>query len=324
MQEYNDNIIVYPPNKVLERTFNYSEVPTVHKSLMFIDFDPLRDNAILGSSNINGTLWEGTTFFFRSKQDLEDLKWSGYYVGPTVSDAKFLDHDQIVLAEETGDVQILNIDSKSRIEPYLFHRHFSRVPQVAVLSKSSKFITCSEKTIMLVDTSSSIKLFFPDYHTELIYSIDSSKGNGNCFVSCGADRKVLIWDRRDNNPASVLYTNEFAALTSVAWNPSNDDYIVCGTEGGAVYLVDKREPNSFLDVHHCFENRIHRLSFNPNSSQLAVCGDTNEVIVFNMEVGGLSKVYKNKEQKGMVRGLCWNKDVLYSCGFGTKVCKHII
>lgn len=39
MQDYEDNVIVYPPNKVLERNIHYSQIPTIHKSLMFLDFN---------------------------------------------------------------------------------------------------------------------------------------------------------------------------------------------------------------------------------------------------------------------------------------------
>ncbi|KAL3284851.1 hypothetical protein HHI36_018990 [Cryptolaemus montrouzieri] len=315
-----DNIILYPPNKAFERTLNYSEIPVLYPSFLFLDFNS-RKEAILGSSNVNGTLWEGTTFWFPSSEDLKDLNWSGFYIGPTSSDAKFLNDNGIALAEDTGDLQILTINEKSNIESYIFFRHFSRIPAIAVWNNCTKVLTCSDKTIMVLDTNASTKIseVYANYHTEAIYSVDSLRCQENCFVSCGADRKALIWDKRDESIASVLYTNEFAALTSIAWNQMEDNYIICGTEGGDVYLIDKREPNAFVDVNHALESKIHRISFNPNSNQLAVCGDTNDVIILNCAQQTLRKVYDNKEHKGIVRGLAWNEDILFSCGFD-KMC----
>ncbi|XP_045464576.1 methylosome protein 50-like [Harmonia axyridis] len=317
-----DNIIVYPPNKILETNYIHPQTPNLKKSLMFIDFNS-KSEAIIGSSNINGTLWDGSTAVFQSTTDLENLKWSKFYIGSSVCDAKYLDDITIVLAEDTGDVQVLDIDENVTISPYLVYKHFSRVPQIAVWFKSSKILTCSDRTVAVIDIECSRKIIFPDYHTESIYSVDSLTNNSNHFVSCGADRNVLIWDRRDHDTASVLYTDEFADLTSVAWNQSNEDFIVCGTEGGTVYHLDRRQPKSTLEFHHCFENRIHRLSFNPNSNQVAICGDTNEVIVLDKIEGSYTNIYNSEEHSDMVRGLCWNENILYSCGFDAKICKHI-
>lgn len=148
----------------------------------------------------------------------------------------------------------------------------------------------------------------------IIFSFVFSISHKSCILQY---INYLLWKL-----VSVLYTNEFATLTNVTWNQAKDEYIVCGTEGGAVYLLDRREPKTFVEVYHCFNNKINRLSHNPNSNQVAVCGDTSEIIVLDWNGEVFTKIYDNSEHQGIAKGLCWTENVLYSCGLDTKICKH--
>lgn len=143
----------------------------------------------------------------------------------------------------------------------------------------------------------------------------------NIFASAAADRKCCLWDDRNPVPASILYINEFCSLTSVACNQNNTNYIVVGTEGGDVYLLDKREPKEFISVANC-NCYIHRLSFDDQSTRLAVCGDLNKVFVFKCEDEILNSAYCNDKHSDFVRGLAWHKESLYTCGFDQQVIKH--
>lgn len=121
----------------------------------------------------------------------------------------------------------------------------------------------------------------------------------------------------------MLYTNEFSALTSVAWNPLNTDTVVVASEAGDIYLIDVKHPKEFLSVHNCFEDSIHRMVFN-NSGFLAVCGDNPEVKVFTCTNNSFNILHTSLEHKDFVRGAAWNGDILYTCGFDKEIIKHVM
>lgn len=95
-----------------------------------------------------------------------------------------------------------------------------------------------------------------------------------------------------------------------------------GTEAGDLYLVDKREPKDFVSVLSCFEVPIRRTDI--SNSKIAVCGDTNHIIVANHKDSLLNLIYNNSDHKNFVRDVKWHNNVLYSCGYGTDLVKHDI
>lgn len=121
---------------------------------------------------------------------------------------------------------------------------------------------------------------------------------------------------------SVLYRNEFSSITSVSWDQDQDNYVAIGTEAGDLYLVDKREPKDFVSVLSCFEVPIRRTDI--SNSKIAICGDTNEVIVASSQDSLLNIIFNNKEHKDFVRDVKWFDNILYSCGYGTSLVKHVI
>lgn len=123
---------------------------------------------------------------------------------------------------------------------------------------------------------------------------------------------------------SVLYVNEFSSLCSIAWHPLDTNLLAVGSAAGAVYLLDKREPKQFVSVANCFNNNcLHRIRFNA-TGDLAVCGDTNSVVVLDCKEQTLKSIYVSQHHSNVVRGLAWYNDALYTCGFDKKIVKHVL
>ncbi|XP_068910695.1 methylosome protein WDR77-like [Tenebrio molitor] len=325
MLEVEHNTVVYPPNKCLERKIELSTTPVVYDHLLFLDFNG-KGESILGSSNLNGTVWEGTLLFFNNEENLQLLKYNRSLIGSTISDGKFLNDNTFALAEDTGVLNILSLSRENAaIESAGYFRDVDRIPKLAVWKNSSRVLTCSKNSVTVWDINSAVRKpvhNFQNYHTELVNCVDTVKTEPNVFASVSMDRKCCLWDDRDASPATVLYNNEFCSLTSVACNQHNTNYIVVGTEGGDIYLLDKREPREFISVASC-NCEIYRIVFD-DSNRLAVCGDLNKVLVFKCEDEILNSAYCNDKHCGFVRGLAWHNETLYSCGFDKQVVKHLL
>ncbi|KAJ8946008.1 hypothetical protein NQ318_023253, partial [Aromia moschata] len=284
-----------------------------------------RGNCIVGASEVAGTFWEGTLLYFKDEKCMENFDYSGHYIYSTTSDGKFVKENVIALAEDTGNINILSLDEDLALRPINYFKLVERIPQISVWKGSSKILSCSERSVAVWDVDSLDRKpcdKFDNYHIERVACVDTLHKDTNLFVSGGRDRIACIWDRRAAVPASVLYTNEFSSITSISWNQHDDHYLIAGTQAGDIYLIDKREPKDFVSVLHCFNSTVNRISFN-DSKEFAVCGDVSEVLIIKCENNLLKEVYKNAEHIGPVKDVKWHKGILYSCGFGKCLVKHI-
>ncbi|KAJ8915814.1 hypothetical protein NQ315_004626 [Exocentrus adspersus] len=315
--------VVFPPNKPLEPRIEFSKTPVVYDALFFLDFNE-NGNCIIGASEVAGTFWEGTLLHFKDEKDMENFDYMGHYIYATTSDGKFVKNNIIALAEDTGNISVLSLDSDSTIRPINYFKTIERIPQLSIWTNSSKILSCSGRSVAIWDADSVDRRpseKFDNYHTESVTCIDTLRKDTNLFLSGGRDRLCCIWDIRNPIACSVLYANEFSSITSISWNQDDDNFIAVGTLAGDVYLVDKREPKDFLSVLPCFHGAVNRMSFN-NSKQFAVCGDVPEVLIVNTDKNALKVIYKNSEHSGPVKDVKWYNGTLYSCGFGKCVVKH--
>ncbi|KAJ8940821.1 hypothetical protein NQ314_010579 [Rhamnusium bicolor] len=315
---------IFPPNKALEPRMEFSRCPVVYDSLFFLDFNE-SGNCIVGASEVAGTFWEGTLLYFKDDKHMENFDYTGHYIYTTTSDGKFIRKNIIALAEDTGNINILSLDEDSTLRPINYFKVIERIPQIAVWRNSSRILCCSQRSVIIWDADSIDRKpceKFDNYHIESVTCIDTLKKDTNLFLSGGRDRTCCIWDVRAPVPPSVLYTNEFSSISTISWNQDDDNYIVAGTQAGDVYLLDKREPKDFVSVYHCFDVTVNRISFN-NSKEFAVCGDINDVLILNSKSDSLEEIYKNAEHTGPVKDLKWHEGILYSCGFGRCLVKHV-
>ncbi|CAH1107259.1 unnamed protein product [Psylliodes chrysocephalus] len=328
MGEIEDNCkkirAVFPPNAPMEPRNHFSTTPVIYDTLFFVDFNKL-GNCILGTSGVAETFWEGTLLYFDNIKQLDNFDYQTYYIYSSNSDGKFINDKTVVLADDTGHINVLSIEVDSSIRTINYFRLSNRVPQIGVWDNSNRILGASDRSISIWECNSvdgkPLKSF-DNYHWDTVTCLDTLRNNTNLFVSGARDRLACIWDVRNPVPASVLYNNEFSTITSVAWNQYDDNYLVAGTQAGDIYLLDKREPKDFISVLYCFSAPVNRISFK-NSKDFAVCGDSKEVLVINSEGDNLDVVYKNEKHKGHVKGLAWYEDTLYSCGFGKSVINHV-
>ncbi|KAK9882422.1 hypothetical protein WA026_020944 [Henosepilachna vigintioctopunctata] len=289
---------------------------------LFLDFNSIGE-AFVSFAYIDRKYCTGITRYYRSCNEF-NITSPGYFQGASCCDGKFLEDRTIVLAENTGRLRVIKVDEE--YEKYVLDTvdsmRFRTIREIAVWKNSLDVAVCLEERIMIFDVKAHVHSDYFEGHTEYIYSVDTFKEHQHCFVTCGADKKALLWDKRDVSYSLVLYVHEFWALKSIAWNQINDNQIACGTLAGEVYLLDKRKPESFVDVYHCPMTNIHRISMNENSNQLAICGDTEEVVVLDCTHNDLKNVYSNSEHESYVRGMKFRDNVLYTCAFTPQIYKH--
>ncbi|KRT80314.1 WD40 domain-containing protein [Oryctes borbonicus] len=198
--------MVYPPNRPLERTMKPSQVPVLYDFLFFIEANK-NGEVILGSSNVAGTYWEGTLFHYKNFEFATNNEYNSYFISnSTVSDAKFIQNNYVLLAEDNGHLKLLNVPEHGQqaMECKYDIEKDGGVTQLTVWD-NNKFATCTGACINLYDVNeSSIQsnVIFRNYHTNTILSIDANKLDENLFVSASADRKACIWDRRMEVPAT--------------------------------------------------------------------------------------------------------------------------
>ncbi|VEN42727.1 unnamed protein product [Callosobruchus maculatus] len=317
------NGAIFPPNKCMEPRIAFSKKPVVYDHLLYLDFDT-DGNSILGCSDLTGTFWEGTLLYFDKHKKIEDLNFSGYYINTTSSDGKLINQNTIAVAEDTGNLNILSVDTSQEgitLKSIASFKVIERIPQLAVWDNSNKVLCCSGRTITIADVNSySETVTHRNVHLENVTTVDTLRSNTNIFASGGRDHITCTWDLREEKP-SVLYTNEFSSVTSVAWNQHSDNYIMVGVQAGDIYLIDKREPKEFVSVFHCFDAPVTRMAFK-DSSKLAICGEVNEVLVLSCDNSFLELAHKYDNHKDQVKDVKWYNSTLFTCGFGKCLMKH--
>jgi len=322
----NQPTVVYPPNRPLERVLTPSKTPVSYDYLYFVDINE-KGELIVGSSNVNGAYWEGTLYHYKNGAAAITEQYSSYYISASsIADAKFIKNsNRVVTAEDSGHLRVLAInDGEPKIKWKDFFITDARIEQLATWNTGHKVLSCGDTSITLWDvenTNTNPVEEFKDYHTELVTSVDVNKNEYNIFASASIDRRACIWDDRLKMPATVLYQNEFSALTSIVWNPAQPEYVVVGSQGGDIYNMDIRQPKDFVDFYHCFDAYVNRAAFS-NSGNLAVCGDTSTILVLNNK-DNFKIIYTNNDHSAYVRGVAWFEETMYSCGFDKKIIKHV-
>ncbi|GJQ68539.1 putative WD40 repeats [Trypoxylus dichotomus] len=254
--------IVYPPNRPLERTMKPLQSPVLYDFLFFIEANE-RGDIILGSSNVAGTYWEGVLFHYKNFELAVTNVYNSHFVSnSTISDAKFIQNNQVLLAEDSGHLKLLTLPENEQQSIECKH-DFDKDVGITQLTtwRNNKFAVSTGTSINLYDIIGPCiqsNALFRNYHTDTIFSIDANKLDENLFISASADRKACIWDIRMEIPATVLYNNEFSSLTAAAWNPLNSDYLIVGSEAGDIYLLNIKEPKDVLCTMHCFNSSIYK------------------------------------------------------------------
>ncbi|XP_018333824.1 uncharacterized protein LOC108742952 [Agrilus planipennis] len=323
-----EQVVIYPPNRPLEREFTPSTEPVLYQYLFFIDVNK-RGQFLVGCSNITGSYWEGTLFFYKDGLSAIEHNYSNYFISnSSIADGKFFTDNMLLVVEDSGGLRLLKVPNNpnSPLKCEALLNTVDGIEKIAVWKDSNNVISCSDNSIHLWTINDDLLTNpvkeFRNYHTEPVTDIATKVDDEGLFASVSMDRKAVLWDiRQPITPASVLYANEFGSLTAIAWNESNSNYMAVGSEGGDIYMLDIRQPKDYVNVAHGFECKVHHLKFN-DGSYLAAAGDSPGFLVLESDDDKLTPIYRNRVHKGFVRGFSWHNKFLYSCGFDGKVLKH--
>ncbi|CAH1972589.1 unnamed protein product [Acanthoscelides obtectus] len=209
------NGALFPPNKGMEPRTLFSKQPVLYDHLLFLDFDE-NGNSILGCSDLTGTFWEGTLFYFDKKNKIEEFDFSSYYIHTTTSDGKFVNQNTIALAEDTGHLNIVSVDTSQEgitLKSTASIKVIERIPQLAVWDNSDKVLCCSGRTVTIADVNADKIETRRNIHLENIMTVDSLKSNTNIFASGGRDRIACTWDLREEKPSGLYAQYRYFRVT---------------------------------------------------------------------------------------------------------------
>lgn len=307
-----------PPNRSMDKALKYSTKPKIYDYMLFLDFN-VEGNCILGCSSISSSFWEGTLLYFNDVESmLNDYKYTGYYIFASTTDGKLMKVNNtklVALAEDTGHINIISTE-ESEMKSVNYFKVGGHVKQISIWDNTPKLVACYANSVGVYDVTNQDRVHlhrYNDVHSARVHSVDTLRNDTFQFVSGARDKMACLWDIRNKLP-SVLYRDN-CAITAVAWNQQDDNFIVAGSESGSVHLLDKRKPKVPLCIMPCFRASIYRIAF--KGSKFAVCGNTNQVLVVDSEAEWLSISYRNDTyHKEPVRDVKWYNNDLYSCGWG--------
>lgn len=332
-----DYAVVFPPNHPLNNVGR--QQPVIYDEILFVDINS-KGNTIVGSSSITDTYWESSLFYYDSTKAANQNQSSCIHqCKSTIGVAKFFSDNKILLAEDfLPSLKLLSISDGANSSINITGSHCEelvyRISSISSWNHTAKAVCAYGRFISVWNVRNgelTLLNLYDNYHFDVVNDVDSCKTNEHIFASVSSDRRACLWDIRKDNPATIVYENEFSRLTAVAFDASDEHLNYCGSEAGDIYTVDLRKPNDFINVVHCYESYgIFKIQANNNTGKggmLAVCGDGPEVKVFDVNKdGGLRLRYSHSSQNGaMVRDLAWSPDdVLYSCGFNQEFNEHFM
>jgi len=187
------------------------------------------------------------------------------------------------------------------------------------------FVTCSQdKSIRIWDLESlvSTRAFSPA-HAHVVTAVRACPMPGGIFASCALDGSVLLWDTRDEPPATSLANPCGVGLTALSW--VDDKTIVTGGVNGQLTVIDVRNTEQPKTVFDLEKRPLHSMRSIPNYSGLvAMSQDNSRITVMKFASNVPEPVFTNDVHEDFVRGLSWNpkNHSLWSCGWDSKVFSH--
>lgn len=104
-------------------------------------------------------------------------------------------------------------------------------------------------------------------HKSVVEDVDWNKQIDSVFVSCGDDRKMIIWDIRRKNPVYVVEAH-VETVNSAQFNPFNEYLILTGSNDKTCALWDLRYLNNKLATFKHHKNDVISAKWNPNIMSL--------------------------------------------------------
>ncbi|XP_038215797.1 methylosome protein 50-like [Zerene cesonia] len=284
-----------------------------------------KDGSILvGCSELTGRYWNGGALVYQSNDENKSPKNSSkkhISLTSSTADGCFTESsNKVILCDDTGAISIWsrNDDAwKVWNEEASVAEHDSAILAIESLDPEKTYITAGGDGHVKVWDVSENMLCIRNYslaHSMPIHGVSVKPMSQSHFVTGSLDCFISLWDEHTDKPVYDVIEND-CGIRCLQWIEENK--IVFGDESGMLALIDVRNSDNVIKL--CkFPASIHRISFNPESNNIAVCCDNRKVTVFNIK-GDKSKVlHENTEHSNFVRGVAWDQcdpNILHTVGW---------
>lgn len=311
----------------------------------FLEWSPDGDVFLLGTSSLTSRTWGGSIWLYKAEdteaasskggwQPVPEKCLVGSSVDCGVTTGRFLrSGDKFVLGCDSGTIQVISIKRNSTLQKNFklegeasLSEHNDMVLDMDDLGGDGlNIVTCSQdKSIKIWDLESFLSTHtYAPAHAHIVTCVRTKPSQPHCFASCARDGSAVLWDIRDEQPASCLVKPSGVALTSLSW--VNEMAVVTGAVNGHIVLVDIRNTSQSLTKVQLENRPIHSMRAMPsNLGTFAVCQDSSKISVLKFTGESQHMIYDNDSHEDFVRGLVWNPKnlTLWSCGWDSRIFSH--
>ncbi|XP_018010593.1 methylosome protein 50 [Hyalella azteca] len=288
----------------------------------------------MGCSSLTGRCWSGSVWLYDDPLQAPDIAMSqaSHQLHAGVPCAVWISRDILVVGEDGGHVEWLSTaeDPSKFTSLDSISIHTSYVSCLAVNSDSTQLITAGgDGMISVLDCNRQSKQVFCPAHASECCSVAYHTSDPRVFASTGLDGNVLIWDTRQEKPASGVHRNSSCPDTAVLWHPTSSGSgigsLLIGSIGGSVRLHCTESRETLVSTEALSRRVAKFIPFESSSSSpVAVVGQQETVVVLDVAPNNISTLYTNSSQHSdIVSDVLWlSSKSLLSCGWDKSVRQH--
>lgn len=286
---------------------------------------------LLAASSLTGRCWQGSLWIYSDPKQSpnEGFCKAGVQTEAGVSEAKWLSENTIIVASDSGAVELWDLagDERLLVNRFSKHEHDHIVTSVSATASKDHLISSSmDCSVKVWDLSQEIVVNSYGAHSMPVNCVSASPTDDSLFLSCGQDGRLLLWDRRKSpKPASSIdVASPSCCATSLAWHPHQRNVIVYGDELGRVTVRDLQgaERGHTQPLHN---RRVSGLDFSSHSApMLASISDDCSLAVINSDH---KEIFRDRTHQDFVRGVSWlpgGSDSITTVGWDHQVLHHTV
>ncbi|XP_011548475.3 methylosome protein 50 [Plutella xylostella] len=320
-----DNLII-PPHlnaEVYRKDSNVSVMAHLDYIRMHND-----GTTLIGCSELTGRYWNGGAKVLKTLE-ADTLDKLSVALPSGTADGCFIQNpDKLLLCQDSGSVSVWTHGTGAWAaweEVMTVSEHDDAVMAVDCLDPVNHYVTvAADGNIKVWDINEMIcENNYLGCHSMMITGV-AVKPQSMSFATCSLDRHVSLWDKDSTEKISDLAVLD-AGVRCLEW--LNEDHLLVGDEAGVLSLIDMRSlkaPQPLIT----FPAPVHRIKFNKESNNVAVCCDNRIVSVYGIsEDYKLNLVYKDNRHNNYVRGMTWHstdKQKLHTVGWDGAINTHFV
>lgn len=298
----------------------------------------------LVTNNLTTRSWAGCAFGFKSFEDLakNDVTLAVYRINGVeghISAVKPIQKDCLFLTQTDGTVRLFSLNSDMRPTDStgqfcVFEIGFSYEQEGQITGmdvdrvNETRAITGDSRGCLRTwDLLSNITPVATrrNAHTGKISEVSAAPSNTDEYVTCGMDRKVLIWDERQPLPALSLWNENIVDYSTIYWSTSDEpnELVFVGDIKGCVTVLDPRVPKTRLLRKKVTPGLIK--SFTTNGKKMVVNNYSRSTVVCELGSGRLDTIYEYSSAPNHVMSAAWEDDnTFWTVGWDRFVKKHVL